>query len=328
MKLHSNLRWLLTAFAATTFVGCNTTTPPATPPAPPTTSMTVQEARSLSNDPVAQSKDAEKSLSFDFKGSVTDGPSKGTALEGKLTVELKTWKSDIQVFMGGLVTSSARYPARGVLLKDRIFVFLEIDAKTDAWIIGQGKATKEGGFEGTFDGPKLGQDTGTWTATPSTTPTPPPPVGTTTMAYDFVAKVEAGPSKGTMLEGKLEIMLEGQGDPKPASDAMPPGGEKPKAVRKFTGTLTLKDGTKVPVKGAILCGKRVVAVFKLADDGSKLIFGEGVIQADNSIKGPFAIIDKTAGAEAKASDVGTWTATPVTSTPTPPPPPPTPATTP
>ncbi len=318
--LQSNLRWLLTAFAATTFVGCNTTTSPVTPPAP-STGMTVKEAQTLSNDPVAQSKDPEKSTSFDFKGSVTEGPSKGTVLEGKLSIELKTWKNEIQVFMGALVTSSANYPARGVLLKDgRIFVFLEVDAKTDAFIIGQGKATKEGGFEGTFDGPQLGLDTGTWTAAPSTAPTPPPPVTTTTLTYDFSAKVQAGPSKDTMIEGKLEIMLEGQDEPKPKAmtpNKLPPA-ERARAFRKFKGTLTLKDGTKVTAKGAILCEKHVTIVFKLAEDGSKLIFGEGAIQDDQSITGHFAIIEKSATGEPKAADVGTWTATPVkTAAPTP-----------
>lgn len=85
-------------------------------------------------------------------------------------------------------------------------------------------------------------------------------------------------------------------------------------IRKFTGTLTLKDGTKVPVKGSILCEKRVVAVFKLADDGSKLILGEGEIGTDGGIKGPFAIIEKAQGGEPKAADVGTWTVIPVTTT--------------
>jgi hypothetical protein len=318
--LQSNMRWLLTAFAATTFVGCNTTTSPVTPPAP-STGMTVKEAQTLSNDPVAQSKDPEKSTSFDFKGSVTDGPSKDTVLEGKLSIELKTWKNEVQIFMGALVTSSANYPARGVLLKDgRIFVFLEVDAKAGAFIIGQGKATKEGGFEGTFDGPQIGLDTGTWTATPSTaTPPPPPPVTTTALTYDFSAKVVSGPSKDTMIEGKLEIMLEGQDAPKPETlvNNLPPA-ERARPFRKFKGTLTLADGTQIPAKGAILCGKHVTVVFKLAEDGSKLIFGEGAIQEDESISGHFAIIEKPKEGEPKAADVGTWTATPVkTAAPTP-----------
>lgn len=209
--LNSKIAWLMTAFAIA-FVGCNAT--PTT--TPPTTGMIVQEARTISNDPVAQSKDTERARSFDFKGAVTAGPSAGMALEGKLSIELKGWKDDIKVFVGGLVTTSARYPARGVILKDgRIFVFLEIDAKADAWIIGQGKSTAAGGFEGTFDGPKIGQDSGTWTTTPSTTTTP-PPVGTTTLKYDFSATVESGPNKGTTPEGALEIVLEGQGGMKPA----------------------------------------------------------------------------------------------------------------
>ncbi len=314
--MNQNLRWLFTALAASAFVGCNNT--PTTPPSG--TDMTVQEARTLSNDPVAQSKDPERNLSFDFKGTVTEGPSKGTTLEGKLTIELKGWRDGIKVFMGGLVTKEARYPVRGVLLKDtRIFVFFEIDPAKDLWIVGQGKTAAAGGFEGTFDGPVLGQDKGTWTATPSTAPPPPPPVGTTTLNYDFVAKVEAGPNKGTTLEGKLELKLQGSVGPKPPmppADPKPAGfddnkPERPWAARKFEGTLTLKDGTKVPVKGAILCDKRVVAVFKLAPDGSKLIFGEGVIAADGSIKGPFAIIDRSSGGEGKVADIGTWTATPI-----------------
>lgn len=306
MRLHPNLSCVLTVFAVA-LMGCNTTS--TTPAA---TGMSVQEARSLSNDPIAQSRDTERSQSFDFKASVTAGPNQGTALEGKLGVELKSWKDETKVFVGGLVTSSARYPARGVLLPDgRIFVFLEIDAKADAWIVAQGKSTATGGFEGTFDGPKLGQDSGSWAAAPSATTTP-PPVGATALAYDFSARVESGPDKGSSISGKLEIIIEGLDGMKPA-DVTPDGKpvDRPRAFRKFAGTLTLKDGTKVPVKGTVLCAQRVLAVFKLAADSSKLIFGEGAIQMDDSIKGRFAIIEKTATTEPKAADTGTWTATPI-----------------
>jgi hypothetical protein len=253
--------------------------------------MSVEEARSVSNDLELQGRAPEQEVVFDFSGTVEEGPSKGTTLAGRLTLELKPVGGGHFVFMGALTGTNLNVPAKGVLTRGgRIYIFFEVDKTNNLLIIGTGKREAGGGFSGPFVGPAAG-DRGRWTATPVSGPTPMPTPTPQKFAYNFSGLVEDGPAQGTKIEGRLNLevrLKEGYG--------------------RLAGKLVLADGSEISVKGALV-SKKIFVIFDLGK--GKRIVGEGDIQADQSIQGPFILVQQENGHTSLSK--GSWTATPIPS---------------
>lgn len=261
---------------------------PSTPPV--SENMSVEEARAVSNDLELQGRAPEQQVVFDFSGKVEEGPSKDTVLAGRLTLELKPVGGGHFVFMGALTGANLNVPAKGVLTRGgRIYIFFELDKTNNLLIIGTGKREVGGVFKGPFVGPAAG-DRGSWTATPVVGPTPMPTPTPQKLSYNFSGLVEDGPAQGTKLEGRLNLevrLKEGYG--------------------RLEGKLLLANGSEIPVKGALAGDKKVFVIFDLGKGGR--IVGEGDIQADKRIQGPFILVQQENGRTSLSR--GSWTATPI-----------------
>jgi hypothetical protein len=101
---------------------------------------------------------------FDFSGTVTRGPSEGTTISGELALTIDN-EGD---FTGALTVDEATViPVRGELDDDGAEIEVVFLVSDTVRIRGQGDATEDGGFAGSFRGPQPG-DRGEWIATPST----------------------------------------------------------------------------------------------------------------------------------------------------------------
>lgn len=292
MRNLASAQWLLGTLAgALLLVACGspTNSTPSTPSISET--MSVEEARSVSNDLELQGNAPEQQVVFDFSGQVEEGPSKDTTLAGKLTLDLKPVGGGNFVFMGALTgANNLNVPAKGVLTRGgRIFIFFEVDKANNLLIVGTGKREAGGVFKGPFVGPAAG-DRGRWAATPVSGPTPMPTPQPQKLSYNFSGLVEDGPAKGTKLEGRLNLevrLKEGYG--------------------RLEGKLVLADNSEIPVKGALAGDKKVFVIFELGQGGR--IVGEGDIQADKSIQGPFILVQREN--ERTSLSRGSWIATPI-----------------
>ncbi|MDW8426857.1 MAG: hypothetical protein RMK51_13080 [Meiothermus sp.] len=284
-------QWLLSALAGVLLLAACGSPSNSTPSTPPISeSMSVEEARFVSNDLELQGRAPEQQVVFDFSGKVEEGPSKDTVLSGRLTLELKPVGGGHFVFMGALSGTNLNVPAKGVLTRGgRIYIFFEVDKANNLLIIGTGKREAGGVFKGPFIGPAAG-DKGRWTATPVSGPTPMPAPTPQKLAYTFSGLVEDGPAKGTKLEGRLNLEV-----------------RQKEGYGRLEGKLVLADGGEIPVKGALAGNKKVFVIFDLGR-GSRIV-GEGDIQADKSIQGPFVLVQQDSGRTSLSR--GSWTAKPI-----------------
>lgn len=291
MRNLGSAKWVLSALAGALLLAACGSPSNSTPSLTISESMLVEEARSVSNDLQLQSSAPEQQVVFDFSGKVEEGPSKDTTLAGKLTLELKPVGGGNYVFMGALTgANDLNVPAKGVLTRGgRIFIFFELDKANNLLIIGTGKREDGGVFKGPFVGPAAG-DRGSWTATPVSGPTPMPTPQPQKLSYNFSGLVEDGPAKGTKLEGRLNLEIKDKG-----------------GYVRLKGELVLSDGRKIEVKGALVGDKKVFVIFELVRDGR--IVGEGDIQADKSIQGPFILVQREN--DRTSLSRGSWTATPI-----------------
>lgn len=291
MQNLGSAKWVLSALMGALLLAACGSPSNSTPSPTISESMSVEEARSVSNDLELQGNVPVQQVVFDFSGKVEEGPSKDTTLAGKLTLDLKPVGGGNFVFMGALTgANNLNVPAKGVLTRGgRIFIFFEVDKANNLLIIGTGKREAGGVFKGPFVGPAAG-DRGSWTATPVSGPTPMPTPQPQKLSYNFSGLVEDGPAKGTKLEGRLNLevrLKEGYG--------------------RLEGKLVLANSSEIPVKGALLGDKKVFVIFELGQGGR--IVGEGDIQADKSIQGPFILVQREN--ERTSLSRGSWTATPI-----------------
>ncbi len=291
MQNLGSARWLFSALVGALLLAACGSPNSSTPSPTISEAMSVEEARAVSNDLELQGKAPEQQVVFDFSGKVEEGPSKDTTLAGKLTLELKPVGGGNFVFMGALTgANNLNVPAKGVLTRGgRIFIFFEVDKANNLLIVGTGKREDGGVYKGPFVGPAAG-DRGRWTATPVSGPTPMPTPQPQKLSYNFSGLVEDGPAKGTKLEGRLNLevrLKEGYG--------------------RLEGKLVLADGSEIRAKGALLGDKKVFVIFELGQGGR--IVGEGDIQADKSIQGPFILVQREN--DRTSLSRGSWTATPI-----------------
>jgi hypothetical protein len=292
MRNLASAQWLLGALAGVLLLaacGSPTSSTPSTPSISET--MSVEEARLVSHNLELQGNAPEQQVVFDFSGKVEEGPSKDTTLAGRLTLELKPVGGGNFVFMGALTgASSLNLPAKGVLTRGgRIFIFLEVNRANNLLMVGTGKREMGGVFKGPFMGPAAG-DRGSWTATPVSGPTPMPTPQPQRLSYNFSGLVEDGPAKGRKLEGRLNLEVrirEGYG--------------------RLEGSLLLADNSEIPVKGALAGDTKVFVIFDLGQGGR--LVGEGDVQADQSIRGPFILVQREN--ERTGLSRGSWIATPI-----------------
>ncbi len=292
MRNLATAQWLLGSLAGVLLLAaCGSPTSSTSPTPGISETMSVEEARLASDNLELQGNAPEQQVVFDFSGQVEEGPSKDTILAGKLTLDLKPVGGGNFVFMGALTAANnLNVPARGVLTRGgRIFIFFEVDKANNLLIIGTGKREADGVFKGLFVGPAAG-DRGRWTATPVSGPTPMPTPQPQKLSYNFSGLVEDGPAKGIKLEGRLNLevrLKEGYG--------------------RLEGKLVLADNSEIPVKGALAGDKKVFVIFELGQDGR--IVGEGDIQTDKSIQGPFILVQRQN--ERTSLSRGSWIATPL-----------------
>lgn len=196
----------------------------------------------------AQQGSGSAPLLFNFEGSVTEGPSKGTELNGELSL---TPAADGTV-SGALTIGDTAIPVTGRLAGTNISVTFDLGGGT--YIFGIGRIFSDGIARGPFVGPASG-DQGRWRAEPITV-----------AAFDFSGTVNQGPSAGTTLAGLLTLKI---------------------ADGHFTGDLDI-NGTKIPVAGRLTPahdGTRINITFDLGNGVT--IRGTGLSQADGSFAGPF-----------------------------------------
>jgi len=291
MRNLGSAKWVLSAFVGALLLAACGSPSNSTPSPTISETMSVEEARSVSNDLELQGKAPEQQVVFDFSGKVEEGPSKDTTLAGKLTLDLKPVGGGNFVFMGAFTgANNLNVPAKGVLTRGgRIFIFFEVDKANNLLIVGTGKREDGGVYKGPFVGPAAG-DRGRWTATPVSGPTPMPTPQPQKLSYNFSGLVEDGPAKGTKLEGRLNLevrLKEGYG--------------------RLEGKLVLANNSEIPVKGALVGDKKVFVIFELGQGGR--IVGEGDIQTDKSIQGPFILVQREN--ERTSLSRGSWTATPI-----------------
>lgn len=99
---------------------------------------------------------------FNFSGTVTRGPSAGTALAGVIDLAI-----DIDdEFTGTFTFNGTTIPVEGELKDDGKRIEITFFVAEGVRIRGEGRATAAGGFAGPFRGPQPG-DRGEWTATPA-----------------------------------------------------------------------------------------------------------------------------------------------------------------
>jgi hypothetical protein len=198
----------------------------------------------------AQPAAAADPLVYAFSGTVTNGPSKGTKLDGELSL---TPGANGGV-SGTLTTAAGAIPVSGTLSGKRISVAFDLGG--GVFVFGIGKANSRGEFVGPFTGP-TDDDRGTWYALP-----------VSTLVLNFRGEVESGPSDGTVLAGPLTL--------------------KVATNNTFTGALALGAGTSVPVSGRLIAdggSTRIRVTFDLGDGVT--ILGTGTAAADGSFAGPF-----------------------------------------
>jgi len=291
MRNLGSAKWVLGVFMGALLLAACGSPSNSTPSPTISETMSVEEARLLSNDLELQGRAPEQQVVFDFSGKVEEGPSKDTALAGKLTLDLKPVGGGNFVFMGALTgANNLNVPAKGVLTRGgRIFIFFELDKANNLLIVGTGKREDGGVYKGPFVGPAPG-DRGRWTATPVSGPTPIPTPQPQKLSYKFSGLVEDGPAKGTKLEGRLNLEVRYK-----------------EGYVRLKGKLVLADNSEIPVKGALVWNKKVFVIFELGRGGH--IVGEGDIQSDNSIRGPFVLVQQ----ENRRTNLsrGSWTATPI-----------------
>jgi Domain of unknown function (DUF4397) len=97
---------------------------------------------------------------YAFKGTVSEGPSKGTVLEGDLALKVRTLNKGV-LFVKG--TLAGKIPVRGLIFADGSSIFLfKVEPQG---IFGRGVPGKAESLSGVFFGPNIsGGDQGQWTA--------------------------------------------------------------------------------------------------------------------------------------------------------------------
>lgn len=209
---------------------------------------------------------ASGDLLYFFEGRVRKGVSKGTELAGELKL---TPASDGTVAGTLTLGNGTAISVAGRLANGNLSV--SFDLGNGVYVFGIGQADEDGVFKGPFIGPAAG-DSGRWQASPIAK-----------AAFDFTGTVTRGPSKGTVLAGRLAVTID--------------------IDQEFTGSLTLGDGTVIPLRGELSDGgARIEVVFQVAD-GVRIV-GKGTATADGGFAGPFR--------GPQPGDRGEWVATPAT----------------